>query len=698
AQRGWVKIDLWRLLVFGFLMHLAVIALFLFLPDEIVATVMSKIATPLVLTFTPATAMLGAILLSLEKQVQTNLSLAESDSRFHDIAEVAGGWIWEMNAEMHFTYLSSRFYELFPYTPDQCLGQTRAAFMSVDRDNENWREHYNLLEARMPFGDFAYSFSTPDGRVRHIRISGKPIFNTDNVFLGYRGTGDDITDHTNAMAALIDSESKFRSVIDNLPIGVNLKDLDHRYLLVNKILESWYGISEQALKGRTASEILDGTPGSHDRRARDEQRVLRTGEPVTREEKRDRSNGTLQYVSITKFPIKDQQGNLTGIGSTSVDITGRRNVENALRESETFLRSIIEHAPVMISLLDLEGRYLLVNEAFAQSRGKPPAAIIGTQITDHVSKAHAAAAKTHLDKTIAARETDIEERDVIMPSGASYKALLTKFPIFDNNGALISIGSIGADITKQKESERQLVLAREIAEIANRAKSEFLTNMSHELRTPLNAVIGFSQALEQGLYGAVNTRQKDRIGDVGTAAGHLLDVINDILDLSKIEAGEYEPSFGKVSVGQTINSALRFLSEGAKKAGLDLSVDAAPSLPALYADERILRQMLINLLSNAVKFTPSGGSVNVTAALRDDGRIQIEVRDTGIGIDPKDMPKAMATFGQVDGSLARQYDGTGLGLPLVEAFMSLHHGVLEIESERNVGTVARLVFPPNPEI
>jgi PAS domain S-box-containing protein len=696
AQRGVVRIGLWQLLVFGLLVHLSVIALFAFLPDEIVAIVMSKVALPLVLTFTPATAMLGAILLSLEKQVQTNLSLAESDARFRDIAEVSGGWIWEMNAELRFTYLSSRFYELFPYTPDQTLGQTRAAFMAVDKDNKNWRDHYELLEGQKPFGDFAYSFTTPDGGVRHIKISGKPIFDADNVFQGYRGTGDDITDHTNAMAALIDSENKFRSVVDNLPVGVNLKDLDHRYQLVNKILESWYGFSEQDMKGKTASELFDGTQASHARRSRDELQLLSTQTPVTREEKRIRPNGLFQYVSITKFPIKDRQGNLTGIGSTSIDITERRNVEDALRKSETLLRSIIEHAPLMISLLDLDGRYMLVNEAFAKSRGKSPDAIIGTQITDHVSATHAAAAKAHLDKTIAARKTDFEEREATMPNGVSYKALLTKFPIFDNSGTLISIGSIGADITEQKETERQLVLARETAEIANRAKSEFLTNMSHELRTPLNAVIGFSQALGQGLYGAVNDRQKDRIGDVRQAAAHLLDVINDILDLSKIEAGEYAPAFGKVSVSRTIDSALRFLTESAEKANLTLSVDTPSNLPDLYADERILRQMLINLLSNAVKFTPSGGSITVVASTREDSGIQIEVRDTGIGIDPNDLPRAMATFGQVDGSLARQYDGTGLGLPLVEAFMSLHHGEFEIESERNVGTVARLVFPPNP--
>jgi signal transduction histidine kinase len=237
------------------------------------------------------------------------------------------------------------------------------------------------------------------------------------------------------------------------------------------------------------------------------------------------------------------------------------------------------------------------------------------------------------------------------------------------------------------------VLAQEQAEIANRAKSEFLANMSHELRTPLNAVIGFSDALQTGIYGAVTPQQMERIGDIGHAGDHLLDLINDILDLSKIEAGEYEPDFEDVEIEAVIESSLLLIAGRAKDAKVRISTETPTDMPKLHADQRILKQMMINLLSNAVKFTPSGGTVVVSVSRPNEGGMRIDIRDTGIGMNEGDIPKALASFGQVEASFSRRRDGTGLGLPLVKAFMALHHGALEIESDLGVGTVARLLFP-----
>ena len=213
-----------------------------------------------------------------------------------------------------------------------------------------------------------------------------------------------------------------------------------------------------------------------------------------------------------------------------------------LRKSDKLLRLIIDHAPAKINLADSDGCYLIVNKDFAKARGLTPEAMVGATVHNSSMPDHAGQAATHYEAVLESGKAIVQERDTVLPDGTLYKALITKFPVFDENGTVIQIGSIGIDISDLKAAESQLVLAREEAEIADRSKSEFLANMSHELRTPLNAVIGFAEALDTGIYGPVNDRQKVVIVDVVHAAGHLLDLINDILDLSKIEAGEFKPN------------------------------------------------------------------------------------------------------------------------------------------------------------
>jgi PAS domain S-box-containing protein len=249
------------------------------------------------------------------------------------------------------------------------------------------------------------------------------------------------------------------------------------------------------------------------------------------------------------------------------------------------------------------------------------------------------------------------------------------------------------DITERRRTEEAQRQAMEEAVAANRAKTEFLANMSHELRTPLNAIIGFSEMLRQEMLGPLgHATYRAYCNDIYNSGAHLLEVINDVLDMSKIEAGEMKLHEERVDVAEVAQACTRLIHERAKKAKVSLSLDCATALPALRADARLVKQILLNLLSNSVKFTPEGGSVTVSA-VPVDGAVELAVADTGIGIAAENIERALTPFGQVDSRLARKYEGTGLGLPLVNAMANLHGATLRIDSAVGKGTTVVLRFP-----
>ena len=260
----------------------------------------------------------------------------------------------------------------------------------------------------------------------------------------------------------------------------------------------------------------------------------------------------------------------------------------------------------------------------------------------------------------------------------------------DEIGSLARALGVFRDTAIERE---RLQIAKMAAESSNRTKSEFLANMSHELRTPLNAIIGFSDVIQSRMFGPISDRYREYAVNILTSGNHLLGLINDVLDLSKLEAGQMELREEDVDLQNVIHLSMRFVEPQAKKSNINLSQVIDEQARFIRGDDRRLRQAVVNLLANAVKFTPSSGNVRVVCAHTETG-VLIVVSDTGVGMSAADIPKAMEPFGQVDSKLSRRYEGTGLGLPLAKDLVELHGGTLTIESEVNVGTTVTITLPP----
>jgi signal transduction histidine kinase len=278
------------------------------------------------------------------------------------------------------------------------------------------------------------------------------------------------------------------------------------------------------------------------------------------------------------------------------------------------------------------------------------------------------------------------------PDGRHLHVSINGNPVFDAEAKFVGYRGTGRDVTSEVEAAQELQLAKESAETVSRAKSEFLANMSHELRTPLNAIIGFSELIHDQPFGQIGATYVEYATDINTAGHHLLDVINDVLDLSKIEAGRYELADEFVELGIVVRSCINMLKLRAAQGGVRIDNAMARVRVALHGDGRAVKQIVLNLLSNAVKFTPEGGVVSVSIEHPEEG-IALVVRDTGIGIDPQALQSLCQPFRQADASINRKFGGSGLGLSICRKLLALHGATLTIESSPDQGTTVRTTFP-----
>jgi len=372
------------------------------------------------------------------------------------------------------------------------------------------------------------------------------------------------------------------------------------------------------------------------------------------------------------------------------EIESRKEAEMKLRK----LTSAVEQSPNVVIITDLKGIIEYVNPRFEQLTGYSEAEALGRNVSLLKSGETSKETYQNLWQTIMSGHRwhgDLKDK---RRDGSTFWASVSISPIWDDGGEISHFVSMHEDITHRKLAEDKIKKAMTQAQTANRAKSELLANMSHELRTPLNAIIGFSNTIKSEIFGPIqNPRYADYTGDILTSAEHLLELINDILDVSAIEAGKIDLQEESLVIPEIVQSCLRLIEPRAFGGDVILKTELPEGLPAVWGDERRLKQSLINLLTNAVKFTPEGGTVTVAAKWEPGGALEIAVSDTGVGMTKKDLVKAMSQFGQVDSGLNRKHEGTGLGLPLVQGLIELHDGEFHLDSKKGQGTTARIVLP-----
>jgi signal transduction histidine kinase len=409
------------------------------------------------------------------------------------------------------------------------------------------------------------------------------------------------------------------------------------------------------------------------------------------------AGGNPLQFRLAALPVFDpESGGFRGFRGTARDVTAEAAALTLVAKSRSQLSHAIDSISEGFALFDAEERLVLCNQKYLDSfpltgvqirpgqlfadirrRAFEAGDIIATPSTEQIRRQSLATRARALDaiEWEISGERWIRAADRMTPDG--------------------SIVGIRTDITEWKHRERALYDAKESAERANRTKSEFLANISHELRTPLNAIIGFSELIVSEAMGPIgNAQYKDYLNDVLGSGRHLLDVINDIIDLARAEAGRLELNEEPTDLAEAANAVLRIMRERAMRGRLQLGTDLDEDLPPIQADPRKLRQILTNLVSNAIKFTREGGAVTVAARREaQTGDVLIQVIDTGIGIAADDIPTAFKPFGQIDARLSRQYEGTGLGLPLTKVMVELHQGRITIDSAVGIGTTVTVRLP-----
>ncbi len=603
--------------------------------------------------------------------------------------------------------------------------------------------------------DIEHRLLDQNGKVTYVRAAGDAVLSENGEVESLFGIVQDITDRKCADAILLESEQRFRTLFHQSPLGLSLEDYSEPKKLIDRLAGE--GVSDfyrhfqdhpddlkeaiQGIRFLDANDTLCEMYGAvsleefieYEKKFPlweepqwcdyyiGELSELAANKQVYESEVQDQSSDGSKIVlrCITRL-IRDHEDDWSEIVTSYEDITQRKRHEMALREIEAQRDIAIESISDGFALFDADDKFVFANTAYRDSHPMLGEFLVpGVKFEEVVRKL---AGTSFYGNTREEMEMFIRKRLDYFRSGRPFEYRMEDLRWFEMREYETRDGGIAlvrSEITERKNmegslrkareeleqrvQERTIELSQEVAErkraeeqavIANRTKSHLMANMSHELRTPLNAIIGFSESMKKETFGSVGSdKNREYLEDINQSGQHLLDLINDILDVSAIEVDAMDLHEEKVDLAKVVDASCRIIKPQAEAEQVTIETGIGPDIPMIFADERRVKQILINLLSNAVKFTLVGGHVSVNAQLNDEGSLSMTIADDGIGMDEEEVILALSSFGQVDSGLNRRHEGTGLGLPLTKGLMELHGGTMEITSKKGQGTSITATFP-----
>jgi len=651
----------------------------------------------------------GAQLGRVVECVRIDSILRASRERYRLLAENAGDMILLVDDQARYLYVGPSCQTLLGYQPMDLVGTI--AFDLIHPDDRAAVESEWQQTLAHDTGPIMLRHRHANASWRWLEARGTTVFQEGARYVV--GMFRDITDRKQAEEALWRSERLYRMLANNFPNGaVFLFDHDLRFTIADGQALTALGISREQLEGKRLQEILPPE-------------VYSSTEPLYyaalagTQSVAEMMFGDHTYMAYY-LPVRNEQGEIFSGMLMAHDITERKRAEEALQQSEERYRTLFETMAQGVIYQDADGQVISANPAayhilgltLDQMQGRNPIdpswKVVYEDGSDYSGSIYAGMGA--LNNHVATRNVILR---VCIPSDEQRWILINAVPQFRLDEAQPYQGyTIFEDITERKcaqdaLTEERALLAQRVeertadlsaanAELSRAAnlKDEFLASMSHELRTPLNAVLGLAEALQEEIYGPLNQQQCKLLHSIEESGSHLLALINDILDLAKIDAGKLDLERESVAVVEICQASLDMIQQGAQKKHLSIDLAIDPAVALLHADPRRLKQILVNLLSNAVKFTPAHGALGLEV-IGDAARqtVDLTVWDTGIGIAQEDMGRLFEPFVQLDSRLARQYNGTGLGLTLVYRMAKMHGGSIAVTSAVGAGSRFTVSLP-----
>jgi protein-histidine pros-kinase len=572
---------------------------------------------------------------------------------------------------------------IFGYAADEALGRSLTELVvPQDHVQEEQRIQAEALAGRLAVYESVRR--RKDGSLVHVSVSSKAVHDPKSGLTFILSTKKDVT-HLKVQrdAKLLDV--RFGDLLELTPDAILMVNVTGRIVFVNSQAERVFGYEHGELFGKPVEALLPerfrGAHNVHRARFFSAPRTRAMGAGL--ELYGVRRNGEEFPVEISLSPLITDEGTI--VMSAVRDVTERR-------EAEQKFRSLLEAAPDAMVIVGRDGRIALVNSQTERLFGYRREDLLGKPVEVLVPERYRAKHSGHRGAFFSqprARSMGAGlELHGLRRDGSEFPVEISLSPLETEEGLFVS--SAIRDATDRKRYEQAL-------QEANRLKSVFLANMSHELRTPLNAIIGFSEFLIDGKVGALNVKQKEYLTDVLNSGRHLLQLINDVLDLSKVEAGKMEIRAERFSVRQAIEEVCTGTASMAASKKIAVERAIADALDQVTLDRQKFIQVLYNLLSNALKFSDEGASVYI-GARQHDGSLELSVRDTGIGIRREDLERLFVEFQQLDSGSARRFEGTGLGLALTKKLVEVQGGSIGVESDRGRGSTFTVLLPlPPPE-